>query len=191
MKIVLGIGNVGEEYVDTRHNSGFMAIDILAGKYNTKVDKKEFNSLIGKIEINKEPIILVKPTTLVNLSGQSLKSVMLFYKVKKEDIIIVYDDMDILPGKIKLSKKGTSAGHNGIKNIIEYLNSDEFMRIKIGIGRDKFHKISFVLSKPTDKIEYNLWHDGILCASEAVEYIINHSFDLAMNKYNTREHAKK
>ena len=191
MKIVLGIGNIADEYVDTRHNAGFMAIDELAKRYQTSVDKKEFNSYIGKIEINKEQIILVKPTTLVNLSGQSLKSVMLFYKVKKEDVIIIYDDMDILPGKIKLAKKGTSAGHNGIKNIIEYLNSDEFMRIKIGIGREKMNKINYVLTKPTDKIEYNLWHDGIIKSCDAVEHIINHSFDSAMNKYNTRDHAKK
>lgn len=186
MKLVLGIGNIGSQYEDTRHNSGFMCIDTLARRYNTIVNKKEFNSLVGHIVINNEKLILVKPTTMVNLSGQSLLSVMLFYKIKKEDIIIAYDDMDILPGHIKLAKKGTSAGHNGIKNIIEHLNSDEFFRIKIGIGRDKYNKINFVLSKPEDKIEYNLWHDGITKASDAIEMIIKTSFDKAMNKYNTK-----
>lgn len=190
MKLVLGIGNIGKEYEETRHNSGFMALDELAQKYNTSITKKEFNAYTSNIEINNEKIILVKPTTMVNLSGQALMSIMLFYKIKKEDIIIVYDDMDILPGHIKLAKKGTSAGHNGIKSIIEYLNSDVFFRIKIGIGRDKYNKISYVLGKPEDKIEYNLWKDGIILASQAVEMIINKSFDQAMNKYNTKDHGK-
>ena len=188
MKIVLGIGNIGKQYDDTRHNTGFKVLDLLAKKYDTEINKEEFKSLTAKIEINEEKILLVKPTTLVNLSGQSLMSTMLFYKVKKEDILIVYDDMDILPGNIKLALKGSSAGHNGIKNIIEVLNSDEFKRIKVGIGRSKYNKINYVLGKFEGE-EYKLWNEGINKACEAIEYIFNNSFDKAMNKYNVKNHG--
>lgn len=189
MKLVLGIGNIGKQYEDTRHNTGFQVVEYLAKKYNSEIIKEEFKSLTTKIDINNETIILVKPTTLVNLSGQSLMSMMLFYKIKKDDIIIVFDDMDILPGNIKLVFKGSSAGHNGIKNIIEILNSDEFKRIKVGIGRSKFNKINYVLGKPDNKEEYDKWKEGIIKASDAIEYIIKNSFEKAMNKYNTKQHG--
>ena len=185
MKLVLGIGNIGYQYEDTRHNTGFKVLDKFASKYNTSISKEEFKSMTTRIEINNETILLIKPTTLVNLSGQSLLSNMLFYKIKKEDILIVYDDMDIQPGKIKLSRSGNSAGHNGIKNIIEVLNSNEFDRIKVGIGRSKLNKINYVLGKPTG-VELDNWNLGIDLAVDALIYIFNNSFERAMNKYNAK-----
>ena len=196
MKLILGIGNYGDIYEDTRHNSGYQAIDLIAEDFGIDIKKKDFKSLYGKGRIFDEDVLLLKPLTYVNLSGEALIAAMHFYKIDKEDIIILVDDMDTAPGNVRLKKKGSSAGHNGLKNIIQLLGSDEFNRIRIGIGRpapsNNPNRIpDYVLSCPHDRDIYDAWKDGISKAAEATEYLLKNGFDKAMTKYNAEDHETK
>ncbi len=189
MKLVLGIGNYGDIYQDTRHNSGFQAIDLIADDFNIALTKHDFKSIYGKGKIFDEDVILLKPLTYVNLSGEALIAAKNFYKIDIKDILILVDDMDTEPGHIRLKLKGSSAGHNGLNNIIKLLGRDDFNRIRIGIGRpapsQNPNRIpDYVLSSPRDKEEYNAWKDGISKAAEALEYALKFSFEKAMTKYN-------
>jgi len=153
MKLILGLGNVGPKYDKTRHNLGFMVVDVLIEEHACSDLKTfpKFNAMISECAYNGEKIIVVKPTTFVNKSGEALKAVMNYYKVNKEDILVIYDDKDMEFGKIRFRDTGSSGGHNGIKSVIEALGSEEFMRIKVGIADPKhpaFEEASdFVLSK--------------------------------------------
>lgn len=196
MKIVLGIGNHGDLYKDTRHNSGYMAIDLIADDFNISMSRQAYKSMYGKGKIFDEDVLLLKPLTYVNLSGEALIEAMNFYKVGKEDIIIIVDDMDTEPGLVRLKKKGSSAGHNGLKNIIEHIHSEEFDRIKIGIGRPDHssnpNRIpDYVLSSPKDREVYEAWKDGISRGAEALEYSLKENFEKAMTKYNSMPYQKK
>lgn len=185
MKIILGIGNEGDRYLDTRHNSGFQAIDIISKDFQIPITKHDFYSYVGKGKIFDEDVLLMKPLTYVNLSGNALIQAKNFYKVDVEDIYILVDDMDTEPGHIRLKLKGSSAGHNGLKSIISVLGTENFKRIRIGIGRPKFQNIpDYVLTYPKDKETYNAWKEGIAKASEAMEYTLKYSFEKAMNIYN-------
>lgn len=185
MKIILGIGNFGDIYQDTRHNSGFQALDLLSEDLNIPVTKHDFRSLIGKGKAFGEDVLLMKPLTYVNLSGEALIQAKNFYKVDIDDIYILVDDMDTEPGHVRLKLKGSSAGHNGLKSIISVLGSDQFKRIRIGIGKPQVGSIpDFVLSNPKDKDIYNAWKDGISKACEAMEYTLKFGFEKAMNTYN-------
>lgn len=149
MKLIVGLGNPGREYEDTRHNVGFMAIDRLADKYNAlfKLDKN-LKGLIASVNINGEKVILLKPITFMNLSGESVKPVMSYYKINVNDIIVINDDLDMPVGKIRYRAKGSAGGHNGLKSIIANLKTEEFQRIKIGIDRSKIIPVvDWVLGK--------------------------------------------
>jgi PTH1 family peptidyl-tRNA hydrolase len=196
MKLILGIGNYGDIYKDTRHNSGFQAIDLVASDFNIDINKKTFKSLVGKGRIFNEDVLLVKPLTYVNLSGEALIAVKNFYKVDIDDIIILVDDMDTEPGNVRLKLKGSSAGHNGLKNIIQLLGTDQFRRIRIGIGRpapsSNPNRIpDYVLSSARDADEYEAWKDGISKAAEALEYTLKFGFEKAMTKYNAEVYQPK
>lgn len=185
MKLILGIGNFGALYEDTRHNSGFQALDLFSSDMDIPITRKEFKSYIGKGKAFDQDVLLMKPLTYVNLSGDALKEAMSFYKVPKEDIIIVVDDLDTAPGQIRLRLKGAAGGHNGLKSIISVLGSDEFKRIRIGIGRPNYHGLpNYVLSAPKDQEEYDAWKDGISKACSALEYSLKYSFEKAMNQFN-------
>ena len=185
MKIVLGIGNIGDIYTDTRHNSGFQAIDLLAEDFDMEFRKGDFKSFIAKGKIFGEDVLLMKPLTYVNLSGEALIQAKNFYKVDVEDIIILVDDMDTDPGHIRLRVKGSAGGHNGLKSIISVLGGDNFKRIRIGIGKPSVGNTpDFVLSAPKDKETYQAWKDGISKAAEALEYALKYDFEKAMSKYN-------
>lgn len=190
MKLILGIGNYGDLYEDTRHNSGFQAIDLIASDFNIDIRKKDFKSLYGKGKIFDEDVLLLKPLTYVNLSGEALIAAKNFYKIALSDIIVLVDDMDTEPGNVRLKKKGSSAGHNGLKNIISLLGTEEFDRIRIGIGRPQAsnnpNRIpDWVLSAPKDKEIYEAWKDGISKGAEALEYALKFGFDKAMTKFNS------
>ncbi|MGM9972104.1 MAG: aminoacyl-tRNA hydrolase [Anaeroplasmataceae bacterium] len=149
MKLIVGLGNPGKEYEDTRHNVGFMAIDRLADKYNAlfKLDKN-LKGLIASVNINGEKVILLKPITFMNLSGESVKPVMSYYKINVSDLIVINDDLDMPVGKIRYRAKGSAGGHNGLKSIIANLKTEEFQRIKIGIDRSKvIPVVDWVLGK--------------------------------------------
>ena len=153
MKLVIGLGNPGMEYVHTRHNIGFMAINLFAKNHEFKFHTKK-SMLISENNYKGEKLILLKPLTYMNLSGQAVASAMGTYKIASEDIFVVYDDMDLPCGKIRVRAKGSAGGHNGIKSIISCINTQEFSRMKIGIGRNE-NAIDFVLgkfSKPEKKI---------------------------------------
>ena len=134
MYIIAGLGNPGREYEGTRHNVGFMTLDALADKYNIDVREKAFKGLIGKGMIEGNKVILVKPQTYMNLSGECIRQVMDYYKVDPSEFIVIYDDISLVPGGIRIRKKGSAGGHNGIKNIIAHLGTQEFPRIKVGVG---------------------------------------------------------
>ncbi len=154
-KVIIGLGNPGDEYKNTRHNVGFKTIDSLAKKFNIVLDKKQFNGEYGAFMLNGEKIILAKPLTYMNLSGQFVSKFIQYYNVDLKDMIIIYDDIDTNVGDLKLKTSGSSGGQNGVKNIIELLGTDKFKRIKIGIGpRNKQDLVSYVLGKfPKDDME--------------------------------------
>lgn len=196
MKLVLGIGNYGDIYKDTRHNSGFQALDLFTEDTGIEIRKHDFKSLVGKGSIFGEDVLLLKPLTYVNLSGEALSEAMRFYKLTPKDIIILVDDMDTEPGNVRLKTKGSAGGHNGLKNIIQHLGTEEFDRIRIGIGRpphsDNPNRIvDYVLQSPKDSSEYMAWKDGISKACEALEYTLKYDFARAMNKYNSEVYTPK
>lgn len=137
MKLIVGLGNPGKEYENTRHNLGFIFIDNFAQSLNAKIDKKKFNGLYCEVKINDEKVILLKPQTFMNLSGESVIQFVNYFKINIDDILIINDDLDLTFGKIRLRSDGSSGGHNGLKNIILHLNSDKFKRLKIGISNNK------------------------------------------------------
>ena len=133
--IVVGLGNPDKKYTLTRHNSGFLCIDMLSEKLNFRVDRLKFKSLMGDVTINGHRCIVMKPQTYMNNSGEAIRECANFYKIKPENIIVIYDDISLEVGKLRIRRKGTDGGHNGIKSIIYHLNNDQFPRIKVGCGK--------------------------------------------------------
>lgn len=184
MKLIVGLGNPGKEYEGTRHNCGFMVIDRLASKLNVDVNQNKFKGLYAKAKYHGEDIILLKPQTYMNLSGESVNAVMNFFKIDKEDLLVIYDDLDMPVGKLRLRKTGSAGGHNGVKNIIAHLNSQDFNRIRVGIDRHKYMKVAdYVLSR-FSKAESEAIEQGIENAANAVIDYLDNDFNHAMNYYN-------
>lgn len=188
MYVIAGLGNPGREYEGTRHNVGFMTLDALADKYNIDVREKAFKGLIGKGVIEGNKVILVKPQTYMNLSGECIRQVMDYYKVDPSEFIVIYDDISLVPGGIRIRKKGSAGGHNGIKNIIAHLGSEVFPRIKIGVGEKppKYDLADYVLGHFT-KAEHELMEEGYGNAVHAIEMIISGEIQAAMNEYNRKK----
>ena len=164
MYLIVGLGNPEEEYSKTRHNMGFNTINKISQQYNIEVKQNKFQALYGSGMIEKEKVILLKPQTYMNLSGNSVKEVVDFYKIEKEKILVIYDDMDIEPGKIKIRKKGSAGGHNGMKSI----KDDEINYVIGAIPEEDLKRLD----------------EGIEKAQKAVEEILRNGVDSAMNKYN-------
>lgn len=188
MYLVVGLGNPGTQYEMTRHNIGFHTIDYIADSLNVKVKKLKYKSLYGECEICGEKVFLIKPQTYMNLSGESVIEFSRFFKVKPENIIVISDDISIDTGRIRVRPKGSAGGHNGLKSIIYQLNSDEFPRVRMGVGAPE-HKdydlADFVLGRFT-KDEIPVMEEAIIKASKAVNEIIKNGPQSAMNKYNSR-----
>lgn len=183
MKLIVGLGNPGKKYEHTRHNMGFDTIDLFSELAKIDIDKEAFKGLVGRGKVFDEDIYLLKPQTYMNLSGESVREIVSYFKIPTQDIIVIYDDLDLEPGKIRLRLSGSSGGHKGIQNIIENLGTEEIKRIRIGIGKPTFDTIDYVLGKPL-KEERPLIDDAINNAVEALKEILKHSFDSAMNKFN-------
>lgn len=183
MKLIVGLGNPGKKYEHTRHNMGFDVIDLFSELAKIDIDKEAFKGLIGRGKVFEEDIYLLKPQTYMNLSGESVRELVSYFKIPTEDIIVIYDDLDLEPGKIRLRLSGSSGGHKGIQNIIENLGTEEIKRIRIGIGKPTFDTIDYVLGKPL-KEEKPLIDDAINKAVDALKEILKNNFDSAMNKYN-------
>lgn len=184
MKCIIGLGNPGKKYELTRHNIGFIVLDYLAMKYNTPISKIKFKSYYTEINVDGEKIILVKPQTYMNLSGEAVSSVINYYNLDLNDVMVIFDDIDVEFGKIRIRKKGGSGTHNGIKNIIYSLNSDEFPRLRFGIGKpDNGDLVDYVLRKfPKDDI--GQLKETVIKATMAIEEFIKFGIDESMNKYN-------
>ena len=181
MKLVIGLGNPGKEYKETRHNIGFMVIDNYLGK-NIKY-KKKFNALYVEKIINNEKILFIKPETYMNNSGDSIKQFVDYYHVPIENILIIHDDIDIKLGSLRIKKNSSSGGHNGIKSIINSLNTDEFLRLKIGISAEHSNTVEFVLNKFSKEQKEELV-SVIGQTKEIIDDSFILSFDELCNKYN-------
>ena len=185
MKIIVGLGNPKSEYAGTRHNVGFSAIYNISDSYGIRVDAKKHKALIGKGMIEGEKVILAMPQTFMNLSGESVRELVDYYKCDVSDLIVIYDDISLDVGRIRIRKKGSAGGHNGIKNIISHLGTDVFTRIKIGVGEKppKMDLADYVLGR-FSKEEQPVIRQAVDTARDAVADIIKEDEDYAMNKYN-------
>lgn len=185
MKLFVGLGNPGSKYERTRHNAGFMAVDALSKEWNIELSEdKKFKGYIGHGVVKGEKVILLKPTTYMNLSGESVRAVMDFYDVDIEDLIVIYDDLDLPYGKIRMRLKGSAGGHNGIKSIIAHTKTQEFKRIKIGIDRHpKIPVVDYVLGKFTED-ELALVNQAIDNTVKASTLALTDSFNKVMTQYS-------
>ncbi len=185
MYLIVGLGNPEPEYSKTRHNMGFDVINKLSEKYNIDIKKEKFDGIYGNGTIENQKVILLKPQTYMNLSGESIIQYANFYKVDPEEILIIYDDIDIETGTIKIRKKGGAGTHNGMKSVVNELNTVDFPRIRVGTGsKEKVNNlIDYVISKVSEE-EYERLEEGIEKAVEAVIEILKIGIDNAMNKLN-------
>lgn len=185
--MIVGLGNPGAKYESTRHNTGFICLDVIAEKHSIKVNKLKFKSLIGEGRIEGRRCLLVKPQTLMNLSGEAVREAAAFYKIPTENIIVIYDDISLEPGKLRIRRKGSDGGHNGMKNIIYHLNSNNFPRVKVGVGakpNPEYDLADWVLSRFTQS-EAKEMKKAAENALGAVEIMVTGDIDKAMSRYNS------
>lgn len=185
MYLIAGLGNPTREYEKTRHNVGFDTIDVLADRINTDVAERKFKGLYGKGMLGGEKVILLKPQTFMNLSGESVRAAADFYKIPPDHIIVIYDDISLDVGHLRIRTKGSAGGHNGIKNIIAHLGTQEFPRIKIGVGGKppRMDLADYVLSRfPAE--ERKIMETAFRDAAEAAGVLIAEGPDAAMNRFN-------
>ena len=183
MFLIVGLGNPGSQYEDTRHNIGFKVIDNIAKEYNIEINRQKFKGMCGEGFINGEKVILLKPTTYMNLSGESIREVVDFYKISNEDVLVIYDDISLDVGRLRIREKGSAGGHNGIKSIIAHLGTDIFPRIKVGVGQPNVDLVNYVLGKFT-KEEMEVLSESIDASTKAAKEIISSDVKTAMNIYN-------
>ena len=188
MYIIAGLGNPTKEYEGTRHNIGFAVIDKLSDEYNIDMNIKKHKAICGKGVIDGNKVLLVKPQTYMNLSGESVRSLVEYYKVDPEtELLIIFDDISLDVGQLRIRKKGSAGGHNGIKNIIANLGTSVFQRIKVGVGeKPKGYDLADYVLGRFSKEERELIKEGFECAAEAVAMITAGEIDQAMNKYNRK-----
>ncbi len=183
--LVIGLGNPGREYEMTRHNIGFLAIDRLAKRWGVEINKYKFKGLMGEYRKPHEKVILIKPQTFMNLSGNAVRSYVQFYKPANEQVMVIFDDLDLPFGSIRIRRSGGSSGQKGMKSIIEQLGTEEFPRIRVGIGRPpgKMNSVDFILNdfRTSDTLDLNIILDT--CA-DAVECFLKDGIEAAMNRFN-------
>ena len=186
MKLIVGLGNPGKEYENTRHNIGFQTIDRYANKLGVSIMKSKFNGLFSETLINGEKVVLLKPQSYINLSGEVIRKFVDFYKISINDILIIHDDLDLAVGTYKIKKKGSSGGHNGLKNIELHLGTQEYKRIKIGISNNKnIDTKDYVLGKLSKEEEEKL-NDVKNTVLNILDDYFKVSFEELMSKYNHR-----
>ena len=184
MKLIVGLGNPGKEYEKTRHNAGFLVVDKLAEKLHIELDKNKCKANYGIYRYNDEKIIIAKPQTYMNLSGESVVSLMKFYDIDIKDVIVIHDDLDLPLGKLRLRYQGSCGGQNGMRNIINLTGTSQINRIRIGISDDRsMDAKNYVLAKFT-KEEFEVFSKAIDLASEAIVYSFDHPFEEVMSKFN-------
>lgn len=184
--IIVGLGNPGTQYQDTRHNTGFMAVDTIAEKFGAEIKRIKYKSLCGECNIGGKKCLLMKPSTYMNNSGEAVVEAMNFYKLPVENVIVIYDDISLEPSRIRIRSKGSDGGHNGIKSIIYLTGKDTFPRIKIGVGKKPhpdYNLADWVLSSyKSDEIP--LIKEACQKAASSVELMVNGKINEAMNKFN-------
>jgi PTH1 family peptidyl-tRNA hydrolase len=188
MKLIVGLGNPGCKYAATRHNVGFMVLDRLAADVDVVVKKKMFKSLVGRGMIGRENIILAKPQTFMNLSGEAVGLLVNWFKLSPADLIVIYDDLDLPPGNVRVRPGGGSGGHKGMQSIIRVLGTQKFPRIRIGIGKPPvldFEAADYVLSR-LNPGEMGKIEEALKMAAESVKCIVRDGLEAAMNLYNSR-----
>lgn len=189
MYLIVGLGNPGKQYENTRHNVGFDAVDLLVDEYRVPSSGKQHKAMYGKGVIAGQKVILAKPLTYMNLSGESVRALVDYYKINpEEELIVIYDDISLEPGKIRIRKKGSAGGHNGIKNIIAQLGTQNFQRIKVGVGeKPKGWDLADYVLGHFSKAERAQMEEGYDRATEAVRLILAGEIDAAMNQYNKKQ----
>ena len=193
MFIIAGLGNPTLQYEGTRHNVGFDVIDMLADRYNISVDGRKGRALIGKGMIGGQKVLLVKPQTYMNLSGESLRELVNYYKIDEEhELLVIYDDISLDVGQLRIRKKGSAGGHNGIKSVISHLGTNVFPRIKVGVGEKPsgYDLADYVLGH-FSKEDRELMEEGYDRADHAVGMILNGEIEAAMNQYNRKVKPKE
>ena len=185
MKLIVGLGNPGKEYDMTRHNTGFYCLDVLSDEMNQSIDKEKFKGLYTKFKYKGEDVILLKPQTYMNNSGESVAAVMQFFKIPVEDLLVIYDDMDMPTGKLRLREKGSAGGHNGLKSVIERLGTEEFVRVRVGVGEQVEGKSlkDHVLERMGSE-ERRALAEAAARSADALECILVHGTASAMNRFN-------
>jgi PTH1 family peptidyl-tRNA hydrolase len=187
ISLVVGLGNPGAAYAQTRHNAGFMVADELAGKFDIGFDKRKFDTVFGRGHIEQEPVVLAKPMAFMNRSGPPVKMLADFFKISSEAVLVIHDDIDLAFGRLKIKEKGGHGGHNGIRSLIDAFGRDDFVRLRIGVGRSGFDiSVSdHVLSKFTDQ-ENELLAQLIAAARDAVVTILCKGTKAGMNQFNQK-----
>lgn len=187
MKLIVGLGNPGKKYENTRHNIGFRVIDSCSKKWNIAVEKVKFDALIGEGRVNNERIILAKPLTYMNLSGESVRQIMQYYKLNTEDLLVVYDDIDVAVGKLRIRQKGSAGTHNGMRSIIYELKDDGFPRFRMGVSKPQGQQdlASYVLCAFPEADRKTISDVVDLCV-DALEAAITDGIDISMNRFNRR-----
>lgn len=189
MFVIAGLGNPTKEYNNTRHNAGFKSIDALADKYGISVAEKKHKALIGKGTIEGQKVLLVKPQTYMNASGESLREVMDYYKIDpEEDLVVIFDDVSLQPGQLRIRAKGSAGGHNGIKSIIAHLGTQNFARVKVGVGEKppRMDLADYVLGRFTAE-EQKIMNEAFKDAADAAILMLQGKTEQAMNLYNTKK----
>ena len=190
MRVIAGLGNPGEKYAKTRHNLGFMTIDLLAEKYDIRISRARFRSLTGEGTIEGERVLLLKPMTYMNLSGEAIRPACDYYKIDPQDLLVIYDDVDIPLGSIRLRKSGSAGTHNGMRSVVTHLGNGDFPRIRIGIGsgdpsgnRDLIEHVIGSVGKE----EQVILKESVEKAAEAAACWLREGIDIAMNRFNVRK----
>lgn len=186
MKLIVGLGNPGKEYEHTRHNAGFAVLNEIAKECNVEISQKKFKALIATTKLAGESIMLMKPQTYMNNSGEALIEAVKFYQIKVEDILVIYDDLDLPVGKIRLREKGSAGGQNGVKSIIAHLHTQEFKRIRVGIGKDdRVPVVDWVLGK-IRKEDKPAFEEAVCFAKDAALFSLSHTFTDTMSHFNKK-----
>ena len=183
MKVIVGLGNPGPRYKDTRHNVGFQTLEELARRHPVQRQESRFDAIIAHLQIKQEKVFLLKPLTYMNLSGKAVRALIAYYKIDLKDIIVIYDDMDLPVGNLRIRSAGGTGGHRGMTSLVENLGTREFARIRIGIGRPPHEAIDWVLGRFSPE-EKPLISNAVARAADAVETWIANRIEKAMNEYN-------
>ena len=187
MKLIVGLGNPGKEYERTRHNAGFDVMDEIARMASASITHKKFKALVDKVNIGGQSVLLMKPQTYMNNSGEAVRAAMDFYHLHPQDLLVIYDDMDLAVGRLRLRQKGSAGGHNGIKSIIAHIGTQTFDRIRVGIDKDpRIPTVNWVLGK-IRKEDMDAYLESVNEAAKAAVFSVTHEFTETMNQFNKKQ----